>query len=200
MSAPSPGSGLDFRIRLPEHWYDFSVADEEEENTIADLVRQRCTAAGLDTGVASRFTESARRSVRTARQNGALHAGGTFEVHEDGLLTVSVVVAAVTPPGDGDVLGALVAVDDVAAAAGGTWHRTGTVQLPQAGRAGRVHGVQDVTFEGATVRTAFMHTVVPLPGSAQVLVVTGTSPNLAEADDVFDLLARITGTLQLSAR
>jgi hypothetical protein len=106
----------------------------------------------------------------------------------------------VTPPGDGDVLGALVAFDDVAAAPGSTWHRTGTVQLPEAGRAARVHGVQDVTFEGAIMRTAFMHTVVPLAGSAQVLVVTGTSPNLAEAEEVFDLLRSITDTLELSDR
>jgi hypothetical protein len=192
-------AALEFSLRLPEHWFDFSILHLGREHEIAEIVHQRCLAAGLDADLTAGLTESARRSVRLARESGVLHGGGTFEVCEDGPLTVSVVVSALVPPQNGDILAALVAVEDVLASPSSTWHRTTTVRLPGPGRAARVHGVQDVTFEGSTMRTAFMHTVVPLPGSEKVLVVTGSSPNLAEVDDVFDLLATITATLEISA-
>lgn len=187
-----------FTLRLPEHWYDFALAAEADENRIARSVWENCRAAGVEEKVAAQFLASVRRAVRQARQAGALHAGGTFEVYPDGLLVASVAVAAVVPPAEGDVLDALLGLGDTTAP-GGTWYRVGTLEIPDVGTAARLHGVQDIHHEGETMRCALMHAVVPVPGSSHVLVVTGTSPNLAEADELFVLFEEITRTLRLTA-
>jgi len=186
-----------FRLRLPEHWFDVSIADEASENAVAARVWRRCGAAGLDDRRSGELTESVRRSVRHARRSGALQAGGTFELYEDGPLIATVVVSALRPPATGDVFSALLSIPE-SAVASGTWHRVSTVRLPEVGTAGRVHGVQDVTLDGHTMRCVFAHTVVRIPGSADVLVVTGSSPNLAEADELFELFATITATLRFT--
>ncbi|MGW4464937.1 hypothetical protein [Micromonospora sp. NPDC004704] len=195
-AAPAPTG---FRLRTPDDWVDFSLADEASENRIALDVWTRAREAGLTESQAGEFTESVRRSVRQARRSGAVHAAGTFQVYEDGPLTATVLVSVVTPPATGDVLGALTAVQHPTQA-DGTWRRVSTAQIDGIGTVGRVHGIQHVTLDEATVRSAVMHTVVPLPGSTDVLVVTGTSPNVAEADELFELFDTITGTLRLTAQ
>ncbi|MFK3979096.1 hypothetical protein ACI2K4_01830 [Micromonospora sp. NPDC050397] len=194
-AAPTPTG---FRLRTPEDWVDFSLADEASENRIAHDVWSRAREAGLTESQAGAFTESVRRSVRHARRSGAAHAAGTFQLYEDGPLTATVLVSVVTPPATGDVLGALTSVRQPARP-DGTWRRVGTAQINGIGTVGRVHGIQDVTLDEATIRSAVMHTVVPLPGSADVLVVTGSSPNVAEADELFELFDTITATLELTA-
>jgi hypothetical protein len=192
-----------FRLRLPEHWFDLSVSDEASENAIARQTWECCREAGFSEEQARRFMSSVRRSVRYARLSGALQAGGTFEIFEDGPFTASVVVAAATPPADGDVIGALRAAEQATpagvSATSATWHRAGIVELAGIGTAGRVHGVHDVVLDGGVMRSVFMHTVVPIPGSGGVLVVSGSSPNLTEADELFDLFASITATLEFTA-
>jgi hypothetical protein len=187
-----------FTLRLPEHWYDFALAAEADENRIARSVWENCRAAGVEEKVAAQFLASVRRAVREARRAGALHAGGTFEVYGDGLLVASVLVAAVVPPADGDVLDALLGLGDTTAPSG-TWYRVGTLEIPDVGTAARLHGVQDLVHEGETMRSVLVHTVVPVPGSTHVLVVTCSSPNLAEADELFALFEAITTTLRLTA-
>ncbi|MFC0109614.1 hypothetical protein [Kibdelosporangium aridum] len=185
-----------FQMTLPDHWYDLSIADETSENTVAGQVWDQYTQAGIDDQIIGQFTESVRRAVRHARRSGALHAGGTFELYEDGPLVATVVVSVVTPPSGGDILRALMAAEPESGV--DTWSRVTTAQLQGIGTAGRVHGIQDVTMDGLTMRCAVMHTVVKVPSSSQVLVVTGTSPNIAEADGLFELFDTITGTLVLS--
>jgi hypothetical protein len=196
--APGTLPAAGFELRLPEHWFDLSVADEASENSIARRTWEQCRAAGFDEAEAGRFTESVRRSVRQARRSGALHAGGTFELYDDGPLTATIVVASATPPANGDVVGALLAPAEETPATSTTWHRIGTAELPGIGTAARVHGVHDVALDGETMRCVFMHTVVRIPASAGVLVVTGSSPNLAEADELFELFATVTATLRFT--
>ncbi|MER7440374.1 hypothetical protein [Micromonospora avicenniae] len=183
-----------FLLRTPEDWVDFSVADEASENRMANEVWTRAHDGGFTDEQAGQYAEQLRRSVRQARIAGAVHAAGTFQVYEDGPLTATVLVSVVTPPATGDILGALTAVGQPARA-DGTWRRVSTAQIPAIGTVGRVHGIQNVTQDGVSFRCAVMHTVVPLPGSANVLLVTGSSPNLAEAEELFELFATITATL-----
>ncbi|MEV4758828.1 hypothetical protein AB0J86_27540 [Micromonospora sp. NPDC049559] len=186
-----------FELRTPVEWVDFAMADEASENRIAHDVWTRAREAGLTESQAGEFTESVRRSVRHARRSGARHAAGVFQLYEDGPLTATVLVSVVTPPASGDVLGALTAVRQPEQG-DGTWRRVGTAEIDGIGTVGRVHGIQDLTLDERTMRCAVMHTVVPLPGSPDVLVVTGSSPNVAEADELFELFATITGTLRLT--
>ncbi|MBM0232302.1 hypothetical protein JNW91_10775 [Micromonospora sp. STR1_7] len=186
-----------FRLRTPEDWVDYAVADEASENRMANDVWTRAREGGFTEEQAGQYAEQLRRSVREARRAGAMHAAGVFQLYEDGPLTASLLVSVVTPPATGDILGALTAVGQPAHA-DGTWRRVSTAQIPAVGTVGRVHGIQNVTQDGAAMRCAVMHTVVPLPGSANVLVVTGSSPNLAEAEELFELFATITGTLELT--
>ncbi|PWR11034.1 hypothetical protein DKT68_07090 [Micromonospora acroterricola] len=186
-----------FRLRTPEDWVDYPVADEASENRMANDVWTRAREGGFTEEQAGQYAEQLRRSVREARRAGAVHAAGVFQLYENGPLTASLLVSVVTPPATGDILGALTAVGQPAHA-DGTWRRVSTAQIPAIGTVGRVHGIQNVTQDGATMRCAVMHTVVPLPGTANVLVVTGSSPNLAEAEELFELFATIIGTLELT--
>ncbi|MFY1671602.1 hypothetical protein ACN27G_16745 [Plantactinospora sp. WMMB334] len=185
---------IGFELRTPQDWVDFSVADEASENRVADEVWHRAREGGFTEEQAGQYAEQLRRSVRQARTTGAVHAAGTFQVYEDGALIATVLVSVVTPPATGDIIGALTAVAQPAHA-DGTWRRVSTVRIPAIGTVGRVHGIQIVTQDGATMRRAVMHTVVPLPGTVNVLVVTGSSPNLAEAEEIFELFDTITATL-----
>ncbi|RKR86323.1 hypothetical protein BDK92_0547 [Micromonospora pisi] len=194
-AAPAPTG---FRLRTPEDWVDFSLADEASENRIAHDVWTQARDAGLSEIQAGAFTESVRRSVRHAWRSGAVHAAGTFQLYQDGPFTATVLVSVVTPPASGDLLGALTAVQHPEQA-DGTWRRVGTAQINDIGTVGRVYGVQHVTLDEATIRSVVMHTVVPLPGATNVLVVTGSSPNVAEADELFALFDTITGTLELTS-
>ncbi|KAB1947689.1 hypothetical protein F8271_03980 [Micromonospora sp. ALFpr18c] len=186
-----------FHLRTPEAWVDFSTADEASENRLADRARADAVAGGFTADQAGRYAEQVRRSVREARRSGAVHAAGVFQLYEDGPLTATVLVAVATPPASGDILGALTAVGQPARA-DGTWRRVSTAEIPGIGTVGRVYGIQNVTQDGATMRCAVMHTVVPMPGSADVVVVTGSSPNLAEAEDIFELFGAITETLKFT--
>ncbi|SCF06479.1 hypothetical protein [Micromonospora chokoriensis] len=186
-----------FELRTPHDWVDFSVADEASENRVADDVWTRARDGGFTEEQAGQYAEQLRRSVRQARNAGAVHAAGTFQVYEDGALIATVLVSVVTPPATGDIIGALTAVAQPAHA-DGTWRRVSTAQIPAIGTVGRVHGIQNVSQDGVTMRCAVMHTVVPLPGATNVLVVTGSSPNLAEAEEIFELFATITATLTFS--
>lgn len=183
-----------FQLRTPDAWVDFSVSDEASENRLGEEARGHALTGGFTTDQASRFAEQVRRSVRQARRGGAVHAAGVFEMYENGPLTATVVVAVVTPPANGDILGALTAVAQPSRV-DGTWRRVSTAAIPGIGTVGRVYGIQNVVQDGVTMRCAVMHTVVPMPGSADVVVVTGSSPNLAEAEEIFELFGAITGTL-----
>lgn len=47
-----------------------------------------------------------------------------------------------------------------------------------------------------TVRTALMHTVVPVPNSRDFLVVSSSTPNLSLVDAFFDVFDAISGTVR----
>lgn len=195
--SPAPPAPTGFRLRAPAGWYELDLVDEAAENAVARLVWARCADAGLDEPLAAELTATMRRAVRAARRAGAVHATGTFQVHEDGPLIANVVVSVLTPPTNGDVLGALVAAP-AGPGAEGTWRTVGTAEIDGIGTVGRVRAVQDLTLDGATVRCVVMHTVVRIPRSLRVLVVTGASPNLAEADELLDLFDRVTATLSFA--
>ncbi|WP_422739163.1 hypothetical protein ACN263_07965 [Micromonospora sp. WMMD729] len=195
MSAPTATPiPTGFELRTPVAWVDFPVADEASENRLGEQARGQALTGGFTADQAGRFAEQVRRSIRQARRSGAVHAAGVFEMYENGPLTATVVVALVTPPANGDILGALTAVAQPNRA-DGTWRRVTTAAIPRIGTVGRVYGIQNVVQDGVTIRCAVMHTVVPMPGSADVVVVTGSSPNLAEAEEIFELFGAITETL-----
>lgn len=182
------------RLTIPENWYDLSLADESAENTIARRLWDGCVQAGVDEESAGQFTESARRSIRHARRSGVVHAAGTFEIYEDGPLVATVVAALVTPPGNANLIDTLTQAGQKSSSVD-NWQRVSTVRLAGAGTAARVHGIQDVVMDDTTIRCAVMHTLIRLPGRSEVLVITGTSPNITEADTLFELFGSITATI-----
>ncbi|MFI5934101.1 hypothetical protein [Actinoplanes sp. NPDC051494] len=185
-----------YRLRTPESWTDFRLAEESDENRIARDCWDQAIAAGLSQQQAGEFTESVRRNVRMARRTGALHAAGTFELTEEGPMIATVLVSLVVPPPGGELLDALFGVQHPERA-DGSWRRVGTAEIEGVGVVGRVHGVQRVLIDDHPVPSAVMHTVVPLPGEQTMLIVTGSSPNVAEAEEMFELFAAITATLEL---
>jgi hypothetical protein len=83
------------------------------------------------------------------------------------------------------------------AARGTPANRAEVIELPEVGPVGRVTQIEDVDYWGrGTVRTALMHTVVPVPHSRDFLVVSSSTPNIGLTDAFFDVFDAISGTVR----
>lgn len=192
----SPALRSGFQLRIPATWLTLPLADEVGAQRIVGQVGRQALAAGLSPYRVGALVGAVRRMVRQARRPGVVHAAGTFELRPDRALIATVLVSVLETPADGDLIGVLTALPP-GGRPDGTWQRSGTAHLPAVGLVGRVHGIQQVPMSGETMTCAVMHTVVALPDARQVLLVTGCSPNVADADDVFATFDRITATLEL---
>ncbi|MEV5177044.1 hypothetical protein AB0L10_39620 [Streptomyces flaveolus] len=145
-----------------------------------------------------------REVTRAARRHGALLAAGTATLYADGLfMAYGMVFAVTTPEGQELTLPVLSAQLGVSTATGvAPKDRVITsVGLPHAGKAARVTGTETTRLTGdIDVRLLTMHTMVPVPGTADdFLVVTLASPNLPLREEVYDLFDAITSTFRFVA-
>ena len=81
-----------------------------------------------------------------------------------------------------------------------TWRRVTIVDVPGAGQAVRVAGVEDVPLPGqdGALRVVSMQTLVPLP-SGQVLLLTCSSPVLPLTEALLDVFEAVSETLEMHA-
>jgi hypothetical protein len=111
------------------------------------------------------------------------------------------VVSRITPPPDSvpdlPSLMTAYAVRNAALplARGTAANRVEMIDLPS-GPAGRATSVEDLDFQGrGTVRMAIMQTVVALPGTEDLLVISSATPNLGLTDAFFDVFDAVAGSL-----
>jgi hypothetical protein len=144
----------------------------------------------------ARFAAAMNQTLAVARQRGAMYAATTYGRCEEGVFHASVMVSdVVTPPGresggvtTSDILRRSARTGD----GDGRWRGVGTVELPHAGPAVRVVGVEEVTVADVPIDFLVSHTVIPVPDSTRHLVLTGGSPNVDLGDELlehFDLIA-----------
>jgi hypothetical protein len=152
-------------------------------------------------------TDAARRSqaqrlaqdlvtvVRTARKRGVLYAAGMLEAFDDDVVSAMMLVSVVTvPAGDADILTQLGRLrPSTQPDAQGAWQKVVPVDLPATGPAGRVLGVEVLPIDDRVkVPYVTMHTAIPIPGGGSAMIVTGGSPNVGLADELYDLFDAIT--------
>ncbi|MFG2949477.1 hypothetical protein [Streptomyces adustus] len=188
-----------FLLDLPDAWQEFDLSGEETAR-----VRAQALAATDDPRETARIDDMFRQGrevTRAARRHGALLTSGTAAVYPDGLFMAYGMVFAVTmPPGrepTWPVLSARLGVSSAGGAAPEDRMIT-SVRVPHVGTAARVTGTEVTRLtDDIDVRLLTMHTMMPVPGTAQdFLVVTLASPNLPSRNEVYDLFDAITSTFR----
>jgi hypothetical protein len=191
-------AAVSYGIRIPDSWVEYDLSGESLAGIRAELLREAPVKADRDQ--INETFRNARRIVQGARKRGAVYAAGTFTMYEDGLLMANVMIFKVSPPPGQDFslheLGKQFSATGGDQTAGTTRTFT-TEQLPGIGTVGRVTGVEEAeVMPGITTKLLIMHTVVPVPDSDRVLIITCSSPNLPLAGPLYDIFDAITSTFR----
>lgn len=184
-----------FTIRVPDSWQSYDLSGEELADrraaVLADVDRPE------DRVEVNRMFREVRRLVDETRRRGAVYAAGTIAMHDDGLLVAHLGVFLLRQP-----RGRRLGLDDLARQAERGSSTTTVrravsgVRLPHAGYAARISGVERVPIgPGQHVEMLLVHTVVPVPDTDRLLLVSCASPNLALADPLGELFAAIADTV-----
>ncbi|MFE3093030.1 hypothetical protein ACFXG1_04305 [Streptomyces sp. NPDC059248] len=207
-SAVGPGGGTAVRepdafgIGVPDGWIRYDLDGDGLAPIRAEMLRQTPDRPGREL-VNSTFRD-ARRILAAARRHGAVYAAGITRMFEDGMLLAGVMIFRLTPP-PGETLTAQELARQFSATgrrgrSRGRGRSPGdrrftTVDLPGIGPVGRLTGIEEAdAAHGVSYKIVVMHTIVPVPGSRQVLIITGYSPNLPVAEQLYDVFDAITDT------
>jgi hypothetical protein len=181
-----------FSLSVPDGWYPLDLTTRDAERAMHRRLMARASAPMLRKGLA-RFAAAMNQTLAVARQRGAMYAATTYGRCEEGVFHASVMVSdVVTPPGRESGVPAMLRRSARTGDGDGRWRGVGTVELPHAGPAVRVVGVEEVTVADVPIDFLVSHTVIPVPDSTRHLVLTGGSPNVDLGDELlehFDLIA-----------
>ncbi|GLF94649.1 hypothetical protein [Streptomyces yaizuensis] len=191
------GPPRSFAIGIPDSWVRYDLSGDSLTPIRAGMLRTAPDPRGREQ--INEAFRNARRILEGARRQGALYAAGTTSLYEDGLLMAGVMVFSVTPP-QGETYSARELAKRFSATGkrrrgSGTARTFSTRTLPSVGQVGRLVGVEESELvDGAGYKLLVMHTVIPVPGSSRAMVVTCFSPNLALAEQLYDVFDAITAT------
>jgi hypothetical protein len=193
-------------LRVPPNWYEVDLHPARRVASIQYRVGER---AAVNATAARHRDETIRALKRLARQawaTGARYFACMAENFDtlplEAAVTVSLVRAGTggyTPNTDPVAIVRSLArkpwrtEDD-------TWLETELVELPSAGPAARIYGVEDVEYPGDldTVRTVLTHTILPVPNSDHLAVIAAGSPLLGPVAPLHDLFATVTSTFHFT--
>ncbi|PWV45727.1 MULTISPECIES: hypothetical protein [Nocardiopsis] len=200
-----PKRDILFDYALPEGWKQYDLSGD----SLAEMRAKVLEAYGNRPEEAEALNEliaDMSRVTDEATGSGLISAAGTFEEYDDGFFMATVCVFAF-PAGKGPhAIDPLRLVDyvyqDSATAREGTWLNKTVVDLTESGlgQCGRIYGVTDYDTDEAILRTVAMHTAMEYPGLDKRILVSCTSPNSREVDEVLDLFDAITGSARFWER
>ncbi|WP_405591337.1 hypothetical protein [Streptomyces sp. NBC_01092] len=193
-----------FTVRYPDSWWKLDLDPSTRDAAIRRAVAEQVKGMQVDRARLDAAVRDARSRARAAHARGALQIAGMIAFTDrDESLTANVVVMRVSPPeGHSSDLAELllpVALENAKNPLGrGTSANTAElIEVPGLGTVGRVTQIEDIDYYGrGTVRTALMHTAVPVPHSRDLLVITCATPNLSLVDAFFDVFDAVSGTLR----
>jgi hypothetical protein len=200
-------AGAAFGLRIPETWFEFDVWRATRTGDLARMVDERLTQLPELRPHRSLILRGLRQLAEDAERRGAIYcAAAADRVDDDGMLLASLMVfstAGMPEP-------ALNTVEAIAAqliATGGPttgpngagsapWREVRVIEL-EAGRAVRVRGVTALESPDGTrtLPVVSMQTLIPIPGSDDILDVVLTSPVVSMAEGLLDLFDAISATL-----
>lgn len=194
-----PEVDIGFDVAVPEGWTQYDLTGD----TVARMREQAVALYGNrpeELNALNDLLADIARVTRDAVTGGLIAAAGTFEEYDDGFFMATVCVFSF-PVGHGDqTLDPIRIIEyvypDTATAREGTWLKKTTVDLPESGSpvCGRVHGVTDYEMDDALVRSVVMHTSYTLPGLDRRIMVSCSSPNVLQLEEVMDLFDAISGS------
>ncbi|MGW1024042.1 hypothetical protein ACWD4J_10020 [Streptomyces sp. NPDC002577] len=185
-----------FGIGIPDNWIEYDLSGDSLAERRAEMLQQTPDKPTRD--IVNQAFRNARRIMDGARRRGAVYAAGTTTMYEDGLLMAGLMIFSVTPPPGEDFSAQALAKQFSATGdrrGEGTTRTFTTETLPGAGQVGRLVGVEESEVaEGVSYKLVVMHTIIPVPDSKRVLIVTCFSPNIPLAEQLYDLFDAITST------
>ncbi len=202
MSSTRSAGIAGFALTVPPDWFELELRPALREASIKALVHERVRGQAqlreARPGIVKLLLEYAERAWASGARYCACFVQPTAEGPITGAVTVTL-TAAPTPPGSPAPLtvDALVtALDRIAAQAA---RPASVVQIEEVGEAARTYGVEDVPMpNGALVRNVVMQTLVPVPGSTDVVLITGSSPVLWLEEQLLDLFDAVSSTFRFA--
>ncbi|MFI1170335.1 hypothetical protein [Streptomyces melanogenes] len=200
-SVRAPGQ---FTLSYPDTWWTLDLDAQTRDAAIRRKIEAQAPGDDVDRELLDALIRATRKTAREAHAQGALQVAGMIQFTESGaVLSATALVMRVTPPEDSstDLAELLIPVAlknaDNPMGRGTRANRVEMVELSGVGAVGRATSIEDIDYWGrGTVRTATMHTVVPVPHSRDFLVISCLTPNLSLVDAFFDLFDAISGTLR----
>jgi len=193
-STPRPDR---YHLTVPSDWFELDLQGRALEQRLRRTVMGRAGADPLMRAQGRRLILDLDAVVRTARRRGIIYAAGMLRAFDDDVVSALMMVSVVhVPAGEGDVLSQLGRMRaDRRGASYGAWQKISAVDLPHAGPAGRVVGVEILPVsDRVRLPYATMHTAIPIPGTNGAMIITGGSPNVRLTAELHDLFDAITST------
>ena len=208
------GVGARFALRVPETWFEFDVWRATRTGDLARTVDERLRDLPQMRPYRADILRGLRQLAEDAERRGAVYcAAAADRIDDDGMLLASLMVfstAGMPEPALNTVeaiAAQLTATATAAEADAGSngagsstgitpWREVRVIDL-DAGRAVRVRGVSAVeSADGAqSLPVVSMQTLIPIPGTDDVLNVVLTSPLASMAEGLLDLFDAISATL-----
>ncbi|MFG2297772.1 hypothetical protein [Streptomyces sp. NPDC048603] len=205
-AAPAPQSAAPrrFTLRYPDSWWKLDLDPRTRDAAIRRAVDDQIKGLQADRARVEAAVRDARKVARDAHARGALQTAGMIVFTDSGesLVANALVMRVSPPPGHSSDLQELmlpVALENAKnpLGKGTSAHRAEIIEVPELGAVGRVTQIQDIDYhDRGTVRTALMHTMVPVPHSRDLLCVSCSTPNLSLVDAFFDVFDAISSTLR----
>lgn len=195
-----------FGLRVPNTWVGFDVTSALRSGFLIRAVDERIREFPELRPQRRKLIAALETLVRHAQEQGAVYCAAAAEdLGEDGSLLASLAVIST----EGMPEPALNTVEAIAAQlpviprpddGHGEWREVSILQL-EAGRAVRVRGLTTLTLEAGeeSVQIVTMQTLLPIPGTDDILNVVLTSPHVNSIDPLLDLFDAISGTLTWEA-
>ena len=199
---------LAFQITVPGSWYEIDLHPATRERTIRELVERRVWGNDALWTQRHAIVRLLTQQARAAYDAGAAYCAAFAIPTEDGPITGAVTVSLVRGPAGcpsaEDRAGQLTDLFTSVPRAGGPdehepWSTVSVVEIPSVGTCARSYGIDDVTLDGGhdAIRTVFMETVLPVPDSHQVFLVSAGSPAMVLVEELHDVFDAITSTFRL---
>jgi len=195
-TAPHPDR---YHLTIPSDWFELDLRGRVLERRLRHAVMSRAGADPQMRAQGRRLILDLEAVLRTARRRGVVYAAGMLRAFDDDVVSALMMVSVVhVPAGEGDVLSQLGRMRaDRRGAPDGAWQKISAVDLPHAGPAGRVVGVEVLPVsDRVSLPYATMHTAIPIPGTSGAMIITGGSPNIRLTTELHDLFDAITSSFR----
>jgi hypothetical protein len=200
--SPASAGIAGFALTVPSDWFELELRPALREASIKALVHERVRGQPqlreARSGIVKLLLDYAERAWAGGARYCACFVQPTAEGPITGAVTVTL-TAAPTQPGTVGPLtvdGLVAALDGIAAPAA---RPASVVEIDEVGPAARTYGVEDVPVPGGgRVRSVVMQTLLPVPASTDVVLVTGSSPVLWLEEQLLDLFDAVTSTFRFA--